>query len=169
MSERTPRCLSERAEADNAGIGRSRPAAGVAVLYGAAYPATAVALRSFPPLGIAGWSSSLAMVLVAGLSFTGLVARPQLGGMTPPGLGRLIALSLLGGAGFIATVNAAVSLGGPTITRFVAPLYAVLATLFAVPILDEPVRILTVAAFAVALAGTVLLAGAARWERPSMA
>ena len=55
----------------------------------------------------------------------------------------------------------AVALSGPTITGFVAPLYAVLATLFAVPILGEPVRAVTVAALVVALCGTVLLAGTA--------
>lgn len=136
-------------------------AAGAAVVYGAAYPATAVALRSFSPIGIASWSSSLALLLVAGLAFMGLVARPSLGRMTRPRLVRLIALSLLGGAGFIAAVNVAVSLSGPTITGFVAPLYAVLATLLAVPILGESVRAGTVAAFAIALAGTALLAGTA--------
>jgi DME family drug/metabolite transporter len=134
-------------------------AAGAAIVYGAAYPATAVALRSFSPLGIAGLSSSLALILVTSLATMGIVAKPQMGGMAWPRLGRLMALSLLGGAGFIASVNVAVSLAGPTITGFVSPLYAVLATLFAVPILGEPVRPLTLAAFAVALVGTALLAG----------
>ena len=74
---------------------------------------------------------------------------------------RLAALAFLGGAGFIAAVNVAVALSGPTITGFVAPLYAVLATLFAVPVLGEPVRAMTVAAFILALCGTGLLAGTA--------
>ena len=75
-------------------------------------------------------------------------------------------LAILGGAGFIAAINVAVALSGPTITGFVAPLYAVLATLFAVPILGEPVRAVTVAAFIVALGGTVLLAGTAPLGAP---
>ena len=36
-------------------------AAGAAILYGAAYPATAIALRSFTPLGIAGLACTLAL------------------------------------------------------------------------------------------------------------
>jgi drug/metabolite transporter, DME family len=136
-------------------------AAGAAIVYGAAYPATAVALRSFSPLGIAGWSCTLALVLVAGLSVVGIVPRPEVAGLSRARLARLVALSFLGGAGFIAAVNVAVALSGPTITGFVAPLYAVLATLFAVPVLGEPVRALTIAAFIVALIGTALLAGSA--------
>ena len=135
-------------------------AAGAAIVYGAAYPATAVALRSFSPLGIAGWSSTLALILVAGLAIVGIVPRPEIAGMSRDRLARLVALSFLGGAGFIATVNVAVALSGPTITGFVAPLYAVLATLFAVPVLGEPVRAATIGAFVLALVGTALLAGA---------
>ena len=134
-------------------------AAGAAFVYGAAYPATAVALRSFSPLAIAGWACTLALVLVVLTAAGGLIERPAIANLTRDRLGRLIALALLGGAGFIAAVNVAVALGGPTITGFVAPLYAVLATLFAVPILGEPVRAATVAAFLLALAGTALLAG----------
>jgi EamA-like transporter family. len=136
-------------------------AAGAAIVYGAAYPATAVALRSFSPLGIAGWSCTLALILVVGLSMAGLVSRPEIAGMSRARLVRLVALGFLGGAGFIAAVNVAVALSGPTITGFVAPLYAVAATLFAVPILGERVRAVTIAAFVLALAGTALLAGAA--------
>jgi len=136
-------------------------AAGAAIVYGAAYPATAVALRSFSPLGIAGWSCTIALILVVGLSMAGLVPRPDIVGMSRARLARLVALGFLGGAGFIAAVNLAVALSGPTITGFVAPLYAVLATLFAVPILGEPVRAVTFAALVLALAGTAMLAGAA--------
>ena len=136
-------------------------AAGAAFVYGAAYPATAVALRSFSPLGIAGWSCTLALVLVVGLAAGGLIERPGTDGLSRARLIRLAALAFLGGAGFIAAVNVAVALSGPTITGFVAPLYAVLATLFAVPILGEPIRAVTVAAFILALCGTALLAGTA--------
>jgi DME family drug/metabolite transporter len=141
-------------------------AAGAAFVYGAAYPATAVALRSFSPLAIAGWACTLALALVLVLAAGGLIERPAIGDLTRDRLVRLAVLALLGGAGFIAAVNVAVALSGPTITGFVAPLYAVLATLFAVPILGEPVRAVTVAAFLLALGGTVLLAGTAPFGAP---
>ena len=51
------------------------------------------------------------------------------------------------------------AISGPTITGFVAPLYAVFATLFAVPILGEPIRPSTVVAFGLAFVGTAFLAG----------
>ena len=135
-------------------------AAVAAVVYGAAYPATAVALRSFSPLGIAGWSCTLALILVVGLAMAGLLPRPETAELSGARLVRLVVLGFLGGSGFIAGVNVAVALSGPTVTGFVAPMYAVLATLFAVPLLGEPVRALTIAAFVIALAGTALLAGA---------
>lgn len=141
-------------------------AAGAAFVYGAAYPATAVALRSFSPLAIAGWACTLALALVLVLAAGGLIERPATGDLTRPRLVRLAVLAVLGGAGFIAAINVAVALSGPTITGFVAPLYAVLATLFAVPILGEPIRAMTVAAFIVALGGTVLLAGTAPLGAP---
>ncbi len=46
-------------------------------------------------------------------------------------------------------------------TGFVAPLYAVAAAVLAVPILGERLRPATIAAFALALVGTALLAGGA--------
>ena len=141
-------------------------AAGAAFVYGAAYPATAVALRSFSPLAIAGWACTLALILVVVLSAAGLIERPATDDLDRARLARLAVLATLGGAGFIAAVNIAVALSGPTITGFVAPLYAVLATLFAVPILGEPVRAITVAAFILALGGTVLLAGTAPLGAP---
>ncbi|MGZ8513505.1 MAG: DMT family transporter [Candidatus Limnocylindrales bacterium] len=136
-------------------------AAGAAFVYGAAYPATAVALRSFSPLAIAGWSCTLALVLVVVLAAGGLIERPAIDDLNRARLVRLVALAFLGGAGFIAAVNVAVALSGPTITGFIAPLYAVLATLFAVPVLGEAVRAVTIAAFVLALCGTALLAGTA--------
>jgi DME family drug/metabolite transporter len=69
-------------------------------------------------------------------------------------------LALLGGVLFIVAINVAVAIAGPTITGFVAPLYAIFGTLFAVPLLGERVRPTTVVAFALALVGTGLLAGA---------
>ena len=133
-------------------------AIGAAIVYGAAYPATAIALRSFSPLAIAGLSCTIALVLVLGLARLGILPHPSVEAMTGRRLARLAALACLGGLGFIAAVNVAVALAGPTITGFVAPLYAVLATLFAVPVLGERIGRVSIGAFALALVGTVLLA-----------
>jgi drug/metabolite transporter (DMT)-like permease len=130
-----------------------------AVIYGAAYPATAVALRSFSPLAIAGLSCTLALVIVIGLVLAGVLPKTSPASMTGPRLARLSLLALLGGLLFIVGVNIAVAISGPTITGFVAPLYAVLATLFAVPLLGERVRASTIVAFGSAFVGTAFLAG----------
>jgi DME family drug/metabolite transporter len=142
-------------------------AAGAAIVYGAAYPATAVALRSFSPLAVAGLSCTLALVIVVGLAIAGVVPRPAIDGLDQPRLIRLTLLALLGGVLFIVGVNIAVAICGPTITGFVAPLYAVFGTLFAVPLLGERVRPTTVAAFGLAFAGTALLAGAVPTGAPA--
>ena len=134
-------------------------AAGAAIVYGAAYPATAVALRSFSPLAVAGISCTLALVTVVLLALARVLPRPGLDGLTRPRLVRLTTLALLGGVLFIVGVNIAVAISGPTITGFVAPLYAVLGTLFAIPLLGERVRPSTFVAFGLAFAGTALLAG----------
>lgn len=134
-------------------------AAGAAVLYGAAYPATAIALRSFTPLGIAGLACTLALPIVLALAWAGILPRPTRAAANAASLWRLGVLSALGGIGFIAAVNVAVALSGPTITGFVAPLYAVAAVLLAIPLLGERVRPVAVAAFGLALFGTALLAG----------
>ncbi len=134
-------------------------AAGAAIVYGAAYPATAVALRSFSPLAVAGISCTLALVTVIGLALAGVLPRPAVDGLTGPRLVRLSVLALLGGVLFIVGVNIAVAISGPTITGFVAPLYAVMGTLFAIPLLGERVRASTFVAFGLAFAGTALLAG----------
>ena len=134
-------------------------ALGAAVVYGAAYPATAIALRSFSPLAIAGLSCTLALAVVIGLAAGGVLARPGISGMSVARAWRLGALATLGGIGFIAGVNIAVAASGPTITGFIAPLYAVLATLFAVPLLGEHIRTPVLVAFVLAFIGTALLAG----------
>ncbi len=134
-------------------------AGAAAILYGAAYPATAVALRSFTPLGVAGLACTVALPVVIGLAALGIIPRPSVAAMTRARFGRLVVLAALGGIGFIAATNLAVALSGPTVTGFVAPLYAVSAALLAVPILGERVRPITVAAFGLAVLGTALLAG----------
>ncbi len=134
-------------------------AAGAAILYGAAYPATAIALRSFSPLGVAALACTLALPIVIGLAAAGVLPRPTRAAANLASLWRLAVLALLGGLAFIAAVNIAIALSGPTITGFVAPLYAVAAALLAIPILGERVRPVTVGAFVLALLGTALLAG----------
>ncbi len=58
-------------------------ALGAAIVYGAAYPATAIALRSFSPLAIAGLSCTLALVVVIGLAAGGVLrAAGHLDGMS---------------------------------------------------------------------------------------
>ena len=156
---------------DRAGASEERlgiaAAAAAAIIYGAAYPATAVALRSFSPLAVAGLSCTLALVLVIGLAVAGVLPRPSSGSLTRPRLTRLTVLSLLGGILFIVGVNIAVAISGPTITGFVAPLYAVLATLFAVPLLGERIRVAALLAFGLAFIGTALLAGAVPTGAPA--
>lgn len=134
-------------------------AGGAAILYGAAYPATAVALRSFTPLGIAGLACTLALAVVIALTAVGLLPGPSTAAMNRASLSRLAVLAAFGGLAFIVAANIAVALSGPTVTGFVAPLYAVTAALLAVPILGERIRPITVVAFAVALLGTAFLAG----------
>jgi len=136
-------------------------AAVAAVIYGAAYPATAIALRSFTPLAIAALACTIALPVVVALGWAGWLPRPNVGGLDGPRLVRLATLSGLGGILFIAAVNVAVALSGPTITGFVAPLYAVAAALLAIPLLNERMRASTLGAFAVALIGTAMLAGVA--------
>ena len=80
-------------------------AAGAAIVYGAAYPATAVALRSFSPLAVAGISCTLALVAVIGLALAGVLSRPAVDSLTGPRLIRLLILALLGGVLFIVGVN----------------------------------------------------------------
>jgi probable blue pigment (indigoidine) exporter len=134
-------------------------AAGAAILYGAAYPATGIALHSFTPLGIAGIACTMALAVVVILALIGVLPRPAITTLDRASLLRLVALTGFGGIGFIAAVNVAVGLSGPTVTGFVAPLYAVFATLFAVPLLGERIRPVTLVSFALALVGTALLAG----------
>lgn len=134
-------------------------AAGAAMGFGVSYPLTAVALRSWAPLGAAAVQGTCALVLIGALALLGILPRPSEATFTRRGLSRLAVLGLLGGVVFIAGMNAAVALAGPTITGFVATLYAVFAALLAVPILGEQLRMGTLLSFGVALVGTLLLAG----------
>jgi drug/metabolite transporter (DMT)-like permease len=158
MGPRSPAATSRTASDERLGL---IYAALAAIIYGAAYPATAIALRSFTPLAIAGIACTIALPLVILLAALGWLPRPTLDGLRGPRLIRLVILAALGGVLFIAATNVAVALSGSTITGFVAPLYAVSAAVLAVPILGERLRWTSVVAFGLALVGTALLAGVA--------
>ena len=115
-------------------------AAIAAILFGAAYPVTAIALRSFQPVALAALTGTLALAVIVLLAVVGPLSRPRDWMLTRRQAGQLAVLGLLGGVAFAAAMNVAVGLAGPTITSFVATLYAVLATLFAVPLLGERIR-----------------------------
>jgi drug/metabolite transporter (DMT)-like permease len=150
------RVRSSRLTDERIGIGA---ALGAAIIYGAAYPATAIGVRSFSPLGVAGLANTLGLAVVIGLVVVGVLPWRAGAGWTPDRLARLIVLAGLGGLFFLAGTNIAVSISGPTITGFVAPLYAVFATIFAVPFLGERIRPSVIVAFVLAFIGTALLAG----------
>jgi drug/metabolite transporter (DMT)-like permease len=132
-------------------------AAAAAMLYGSAYVATAIALRSYTPFAAAAWRGLLGTLLLAGLLLVPALAAQRPGRLTSAALTRLGALGVLGGAIFILALNGAVSTAGATVTAFVAGLYAVLAAVFAIPLLGERIERRTLVALTAALVGTVLL------------
>jgi len=127
------------------------------VLYGSSYVATALALRTFTPLGTGALRG-----LVGGLLLALVLLAPAAAAYRPRGLslGALLRLAVLGalvGPLFVAGMNVAVALAGATVTAFVAGLYAVLAAALGVLLLDERLERGTVAWLGAALAGTALL------------
>lgn len=132
-------------------------AALAAVLYGSSYVATAFALRTFTPLGVAAARGLLGALLLAAIlllpTSTGL--RPR--NLSPSSLWRVSVLAVLGGPAFIVPMNVAVLLAGATVTAFVAGLYAVLAAALAIPLLGERPERSTVVALMMALIGTFIL------------
>jgi len=133
-------------------------AAGAAVLFGTAYVATAVALRSFSPVSVALWRGvGAAAVLVLVLVVRRRSTWSALRHLDRGGVLRLTALGLLGGPGFMAGMNVAVAAAGATVAAFVAGLYAVLAAVFAPWILRERLGWQALVGFVLALAGTALL------------
>lgn len=138
-------------------MGGAMAAGAAAMLYGSAYVATAIALRSFGPIGVAVWRGALGAA-VLGL----LLSLPALASVRPRRLDRpaglrLLVLGLVGGGLFILAMNAAVAAAGATVTAFVAGLYAVVAALLAIPLLGERLETRTLVALLAALGGTVLL------------
>ena len=63
-------------------------AAGAAILFGSAFVATAVALRSFGPLPIAFWRGLIAAILVGGALRAGLLGSGANLATTRDGRGR---------------------------------------------------------------------------------
>ena len=132
-------------------------AAAAAVLFGTAWVATAIAMRSFTPAAAAFWRGALAavllLVLVGILVARGrIVVRPERRGVR-----RLILLGLLGGPVFGLAMNLAIAGAGATIAAFVAGAYPVLAATIAPFVLREPLSRGAAAGFVLALAGAILL------------
>ena len=132
-------------------------AAAAAVLFGTAWVATAIAMRSFTPAAAAFWRGGLAAILL--LCLVGLlvargriVIRPERRGVL-----RLILLGLLGGPVFGLAMNLAIAGAGATIAAFVAGAYPVLAATIAPFVLREPLSRGAAAGFVLALAGAILL------------
>ncbi len=128
-----------------------------AILYGSSYVATGIALRTFTPLTAALWRGA-----IGGLALAILVAVIRSPAFRPRRLSRaatlrLLVIAVLNGPAFIVSMNVAVSLAGASITAFVAGLYAVLAALFAIPVLGERPERSTLAALLLALVGAGLL------------
>lgn len=119
--------------------------------------ATAIALRSFTPLGAAAARGLLGVLAIGAVLLLPLAPGLRPRRLTAAGALRLLVLAAFGGPAFIVAMNTAVSLAGATITAFVAGLYAVLAAVLAVPLLRERLEATTVGALALALAGTALL------------
>lgn len=132
-------------------------AALTAVLYGTAYVAIALALRSFTPLGIAVGRGTLGGLLLLAVLLLPAAAHLRPRAMDRAALWRLGVLALLGGPPFIVALNVAVSLAGATVTAFVAGLYAVFGALLGIPLLRERLEPVTLASLVVALIGTLLL------------
>jgi probable blue pigment (indigoidine) exporter len=132
-------------------------AAAAAVLFGTAWVATAIAMRSFTPAAAAFWRGALAAVLLLALVGTlmargRIVIRPERRGVL-----RLILLGLLGGPVFGLAMNLAIAGAGATIAAFVAGAYPVLAATIAPFFLREPLSRGAAAGFVLALAGAILL------------
>lgn len=133
-------------------------AALAAISFGVAFPATSVVLRSWEPLAGAATYSTGALLMLVVLAVAGVLPRPASGWWSPPALVRLTAVALVGGLGFIVGMAVSVQLAGATVAGFVATLYSVFSAILAVPILGERLTPLALGSFALAIAGTALLA-----------
>lgn len=132
-------------------------AGAAAVLYGTAYTVTAIALDGFTPIGVAVGRSVIGALLLAGLLVSPILRSHRPATLSAAAAWRLAFLGFVGGGLFILAMNAAVATAGPTVTAFVAGLYAVAAAVLAIPLLGERLEAPTLVALAAALLGTVLL------------
>ena len=133
-------------------------AAAAAVIFGTAWVATGIALRTFTPVAAAFWRGALAAVLMAAIvGVQWARGRVDIHGAGRRSIGRLVILGLLGGPVFALAMNYAIADAGATIAAFVAGAYPVLAATLAPFILREPLSRGAAAGFVLALAGAILL------------
>lgn len=132
--------------------------AAAAVLFGTAWVATDIAMRSFTPVAAAFWRGAMAAVLLGGVVVI-LWARGRfdLRGADRRSVVHLVSLGLLGGPVFGLAMNFAIADAGATIAAFVAGAYPVLAAALAPFVLREPLSRGAAAGFVLALLGAVLL------------
>ncbi len=150
--------MGDQEDAGSKGLAIGQVSAVIAaVLFGTAYVATSIAIRSFTPLGAAMWRGILStLVLVPAVAAT---RQSGAGTMSRSQTWRLIVLGLCGGLGFVVALNVAVSIAGATLPAFAASMSPILAAVFAPVVLGEALTIPAVAGFAVAVAGSALLSG----------
>ncbi|MGD0863133.1 MAG: DMT family transporter [Candidatus Limnocylindrales bacterium] len=149
-------------DAEESGSSRSRSvgqasAAVAAVLFGTAYVATSVAIRSLTPLGAAMWRGLLSTAVLAAALAAARHPGPVY--LAPGRIWRLIILGLSGGLGFVVAMNVAVSMTGATIAAFAASMSPVVAAVLAPVVLGEALTIPALGGFAAAAVGTALLSG----------
>lgn len=132
-------------------------AVAAAVLFGTAYVATSVAMRSFTPLGAAMWRGVLATAVLAPI--LAVTRKPGPVSMNAARIWRLIVLGLSGGLGFVVAMNIAVSMAGATLAAFAASMSPVVAAVLAPVVLSEALTRRSVGGFAAAIVGTALLSG----------
>lgn len=132
-------------------------AAGAGILFGSSYVATAYALRSFGPVSATAWRGLIGTVGLSLLILRGVVPSAGFRARRAT-LARLAVLGILGGPGIIVGTNIAITVVGAAVTSFIAGLYAVLASVLAIPVLGERLRPRAIAGLLTAFGGTALLA-----------
>jgi drug/metabolite transporter (DMT)-like permease len=130
-------------------------AAGAAVLFGSGYVATAFALRSFTPLGIALWRGVIATLVLLPFALGQSRAHPFI--LSPARTSRLLVLGISAGLAFVVAMNVAVALSGATLAAFAASLGPIVAILLAPILLQESLGGRAVLGFLAAVVGTALL------------
>lgn len=148
-------------------------AALAAMGFGSAYVATSFALLAWQPVPAAAWRSSLAAIAAGAMLLLRRRRRGSRVDPTPAAIGasasgihpgvvrraiRLLVLASFAGPLFLASMNLAIAHVGAAIAAFVAGLYAVLSAVIAPVLLPERLTPRVLAGFALALAGTALLA-----------